>query len=685
MSDSDHPGGHKKLGQLAATAICGNDITSSCLYVSALATMAAAHLSPLSLLFVAALLYLFRKIYSEVVGALPLNGGAYNALLNTTSKPRASVAACLTLLSYMATAVISAIEAVHYVGSLWHGLPQIACTIGLLAVFMILTIVGITESAKVAIGIFIGHLVTLGLLIVVGLVWVFSSGKSELGNNLDRADASDGIRRQLMVYDKMLAPGATAKDADGAVGRAVERLEHGELPGSLAKVFKNKGIETDGQEVTPVEGETGRWRVGSSEVEVLVHVDRTEDGSQKSTLAVLTRTSLWAGLFFGFCAAMLGISGFESSANFVEEQEPGVFPKTLRNMWIAVSVLNPSMALLTLAVLPVDEVGFHKDHLLAHLGEVTAGGWLKILVSVDAALVLSGAVLTSYVGVTGLVHRMTLDRCLPQFLLKKNKKFGTTHRIIISFFILAVSVLLVTGGALEALAGVYTLSFLSVMVLFSIGNMLLKIKRDRLPRPERAPWVFVIVATIAVVAALLGIAVDQPDYFMVFLYYFAPALSVVMLMLWRVGILMGVMKIIEYHSKWVVKFFSGIMNRLDKRIQEINSHHVVFFTRGDQVDNLRRAVEYVRDNEQTNRIKVVTVVEDPDSVPQKLENDLKVLDEAYPKIDLELIKWKGTFSPALIDRLSEEWQIPKNLMFIGSHGDKFKYDQASLGGVRLII
>jgi len=32
-------------------------------------------------------------------------------------------------------------------------------------------------------------------------------------------------------------------------------------------------------------------------------------------------------LFFGFAAAMLGISGFESSANFVEEQADGVFPK----------------------------------------------------------------------------------------------------------------------------------------------------------------------------------------------------------------------------------------------------------------------------------------------------------------------------------------------------------------------
>jgi hypothetical protein len=46
-------------------------------------------------------------------------------------------------------------------------------------------------------------------------------------------------------------------------------------------------------------------------------------------------------IFFGFSAGLLGISGFETSANFVEEQRPGVFPKTLRNMWIIVSIYNP--------------------------------------------------------------------------------------------------------------------------------------------------------------------------------------------------------------------------------------------------------------------------------------------------------------------------------------------------------
>lgn len=155
----------KKLSEWYATAICGNDITSSCLYVSALAIVAAGQYAWVALLMVAVVLFLFRKIYGEVVGALPLNGGAYNVLLNTTTKSNASVAACLTILSYMATAVISSSEAMHY---LHHILPYFNVNIAtfvLLLMFLGLTILGISESAVVALVIFIFHLATMGLLI----------------------------------------------------------------------------------------------------------------------------------------------------------------------------------------------------------------------------------------------------------------------------------------------------------------------------------------------------------------------------------------------------------------------------------------------------------------------------------------------------------------------------------------
>lgn len=63
------PGTHLKLNQVQATAICGNDISSSCLYVSALTIVYASQYAWVSLLIVALVLFLFRKIYGEVVGA----------------------------------------------------------------------------------------------------------------------------------------------------------------------------------------------------------------------------------------------------------------------------------------------------------------------------------------------------------------------------------------------------------------------------------------------------------------------------------------------------------------------------------------------------------------------------------------------------------------------------------------
>ncbi|MFC5270765.1 APC family permease [Adhaeribacter terreus] len=573
-----------KLTELPATAICGNDITSSCLYVSSLAIIYSGQYAWVALLMVGGVLFLFRKIYGEVVGALPLNGGAYNALLNTTSKRTASLAACLTLLSYMATAVISASEAMHYVHHLWEGLPVIYATIGLLAFFMGLTIMGIGESSIVAVIIFITHIATLTLLILIGAWFLFNHG-----------------------FD-------------------ILRLNYSQ----------------------PIKG------------------------------------SIWQALFFGFSAAMLGISGFESSANFVEEQAPGVFLKTLRNMWLAVTVFNPLTAFLALAIIPIAQVAGHQEALLAYLGEVAGGPWLATLVSVNAAMVLSGAVLTSYVGVTGLVHRMTLDRCLPQFLLKTNKR-GTAYLIMIAFFLLCVSILLITRGNLGALAGVYTISFLSVMGLFGFGNILLKIKRNRLPRPVRASVLTVLVAVAAVLAALFGNAILNPAYVLVFLQYFIPTATLVFIMLYRTTLL----GIIAYAVRQIKGPFARYLPfnsyRVKRLIGRIRSQEFVFFTRGDNIANINKVMRYIDENEHTRRLKIVNVIKEGEVPDKKLIHEVDVLDRAYPSFVVDFVVIKGHFGPELIQELSDKWLIPKNFMFIGSPGDRFIYGIEELGGVRLVI
>lgn len=162
----------KKLGVWSSTAICGNDITSSCLYVAALCAAQAGFLAPVVLLIVSAVLYLFRKVYAEVGSALPLNGGTYTVLLNTTNKNTAAAAACLTLLSYIATAVISASEAMHYAHHLLPELDVTIATIVLLGAFALLNLVGIGESAKVALVIFLFHLLTMTILCITSGIMI---------------------------------------------------------------------------------------------------------------------------------------------------------------------------------------------------------------------------------------------------------------------------------------------------------------------------------------------------------------------------------------------------------------------------------------------------------------------------------------------------------------------------------
>ncbi|MBZ0099126.1 MAG: APC family permease, partial [Taibaiella sp.] len=563
---------------------CGNDITSSCLYVSALTIAYAGQYAWISLLMVSVVLFLYRKIYGEVVGALPLNGGAYNVLLNTTSKSNASVAACLTILSYMATAVISATEAMHYLHSIYHQVPVITATAGLLTFFLLLTILGISESAVVAVIIFIVHMTAMALLIIAGIWFVANHGLDVFSINFKR----------------------------------------------------------------PVEG------------------------------------GIATALFLGFSTAMLGISGFESSANFVEEQAPGVFRKTLRNMWIAVTVINPAIAFIAIMILPITEVALNQEALLSHMGTRAAGPWLATFISIDAVLVLSGAVLTSFVGVGGLMKRMTLDRVLPQFLLKETKR-GSSPRILIVFFLLCLSVLFATRGKIGPLAGVYTISFLTVMVYFGLGNFLLKIKRSRLPRPEYAAPFAVFIAGFALLIALYGNIKMHPEYLVVFLQYFVPAMAIIYIFLKR-------NEIMEYLLIVANSFFDSVRRlallsrvTLRKSIRKLVAQEFVYFTKGDDISVLNKVMIYVQENEITRKLKIVTVVNEERQIAENFLNDLDVLDRAYPEIKIEFIQIEGKFGPEIIDELSRKWKIPKNFMFISSPSDRFTHRVDELGGVRLII
>jgi amino acid transporter len=571
----------KRLNQWLATGICGNDISSSCLYVSAIAAVFAGVLAPVVLLLVVFLLYLYKKVYTEVVEALPLNGGTYNCLLNSTSKFAAALSACMTILSYIATAVISSKTAVEYLHTIYPTFSVIEGTICVLGFFAMLAIVGITESAVVALTIFIFHMVTLAAFCVLGFV---------------------------------------------------------RMPTDFHIFKANLGTLPMGED-------------------------------------------LLVAICLGFSAALLGISGFESSANFVEEQDVGVFRKTLRNMLIAVAIFNPLISVLSLNLLPLDQIIFHKDYLLSEMAHLMGGNTFKMIIVLDAAAVLSGAVLTSFVGVTGLVQRMALDQCLPQFLLKKNRR-GTSHRIIIAFFLLCSSIMLVTGGSLLSLAGVYTISFLGVMTLFGIGNILLKIRRKELKRTYRAGWITILVAITSTSLGMLGNVIIDYTNLLYFSQYFIPTVFLVVLMYLRIPILRGVLQVL---NNLMTRILLWRTKTIDK-ITAITDQKVMLFTRGGDLGRLNTAFNYIMKNESSRSVIVLHLYNHPEqNKEQDIQDSLDTLKKIYPRLKSNLVVRKEKFDSDIIDAVSKEFHVPVNNIFIGAPEEKHSFSIQDLGGVRVIF
>lgn len=80
-------------------------------------------------------------------------------------------------------------------------------------------------------------------------------------------------------------------------------------------------------------------------------------------------------------------------------------------------------------------VGYWVGNCLSLEPRIYLGDVFSFWISLDAFVVLSGAVLTSYVGISGLMARMAKDRCLPQFMLAKvsltslTSTFLSKHRV----------------------------------------------------------------------------------------------------------------------------------------------------------------------------------------------------------------------------------------------------------------
>ncbi len=203
-------------------------------------------------------------------------------------------------------------------------------------------------------------------------------------------------------------------------------------------------------------------------------------------------------LIYGLAAGFLGITGFESAAQIVEELEQPAL-KTVRLLYrtvvILVSLTAPAISFLCLALLTQDEVNGNLDSLLSVLCQKLGGRFLLTVIVVDATLTLFAATNTAFVGFIGLATTMAKQGNLPQFMLKrvahKVPSIQGYPMIAFPFMIIALMMCAFVAGEVKILAKVYEISFLGVMVSFCIGVVLQRNKnlRKNCPSGYLSQWI----------------------------------------------------------------------------------------------------------------------------------------------------------------------------------------------------
>ena len=205
-------------------------------------------------------------------------------------------------------------------------------------------------------------------------------------------------------------------------------------------------------------------------------------------------------VMYGFAAGFLGITGFESAAQIVEELETPAL-ETVRKLYktvvILVSITAPTISFLCLALLTQDEVSANTDALLSVLSYKLGGKFLLTVIVIDATLTLFAATNTAFVGFIGLATTMAKQGNLPRFFLTRlAHKYPSVQGypfIAFPFMIIALMMCALVAGEVEILAKVYEISFLGVMVSFCIGVVLLRNRPIRKGIPEGfiSSWLFV--------------------------------------------------------------------------------------------------------------------------------------------------------------------------------------------------
>jgi hypothetical protein len=191
---------------------------------------------------------------------------------------------------------------------------------------------------------------------------------------------------------------------------------------------------------------------------------------------------------------------------------------------------------------------------------------------------------------------------------------------------------------------------------------------------------------LLVCVGIIGNLVLNPESAFIFFAYYAVTLGLVLFLLTRTSLLRFILIALNESTESLKSSkMSQFNDYIVHLISKLNSFPVVYFSRGDNLASLNEAVQYVIKNEQTHHLTICHIYKEMNEIPESLARQIKIVDQLYPKLKVDLILIKGVFGQDLIDSIAEHLNVAKNRMFIGSPSGKFPHRIDDLGGVRLIL
>ncbi len=206
-------------------------------------------------------------------------------------------------------------------------------------------------------------------------------------------------------------------------------------------------------------------------------------------------------IVYAAVVAMLAYAGIEAAADLSPDIDAK--PRELRRIVslgaIAVPLGYAAMATIALMAVPViagpsgPETALGGEFVEAPiLGVVSAydpawvGDGMRWVVAIVAAPVLFWAATTSLLGVSRHIYTLAINRQIPSWLGKLNRRHATPHVAIAISGLIAVG--LAVSADVKVLAGLYAFGATLAITIAHLSVVRLRVTEPERPRPFRVPW-----------------------------------------------------------------------------------------------------------------------------------------------------------------------------------------------------